>query len=79
MIYVPHVRKLILGLQMFSLCSLFLFYVTALEVCGLDPNRTICYNNGSCVNNVCSCSSQYTGPSCQYYVCELNEGVKNVV
>ncbi|CAF3959121.1 unnamed protein product, partial [Rotaria sordida] len=26
----------------------------------------ICYNNGSCINGLCMCTSQYVGPSCQY-------------
>lgn len=25
-----------------------------------------CMNNGSCVNGMCMCTSQYIGPSCQY-------------
>jgi len=25
-----------------------------------------CLNNGSCMNGVCMCTSQFVGPSCQY-------------
>ena len=47
-----------------------MFSQSALEVCGADHNRTICYNNGSCVNGTCVCPAEYTGPSCIDYVCE---------
>ena len=49
----------------------FCFFFTVLEVCGTAPNRTICYNNGSCVNNTCRCTSEYTGQNCTQNVCEL--------
>ena len=47
-----------------------MFSQSALEVCGADHNRTICYNNGSCVNGTCMCPAGYTGLSCSNYVCE---------